>query len=157
MIKSANWLWPVGRSALRGTSFRGGGALSGYARGTELDAEPDPGIGEAGIVVCQVGVRHMVDKGRHAHRRRRLIAELEASAEQRRRAELLAARRGAVGVPVLDGAAEAAVGEDAVTPPEEALDQGDAPGQSEIARIGVAIGIDRAADMRPRRADGTEE
>src|SRR5436305_14536612 len=93
----------------------------------ELEAEPRTGVGNTRIVRGQVGVRHMVDEPRHADTGGQLVTEFEAFPEQRRRAELFAVRRGAVGKAVLQSAPQTAIGEDAATPPEQVLDQRDPP------------------------------
>src|SRR5438874_8789140 len=99
----------------------------------------------------------MVDKPRYAEVGRQLVTELDAPPEQRRRAELFAVRRGAVGKAVLQSAPQAAIGEDAATPPEQVLDQRDPPGEAEIAGVGVPCRIQRTPEMRPRRADDAKE
>src|SRR3954454_8191005 len=53
----------------------------------------------------------------------------------------------------MHGAAEAAIGENAVAGEKKILQQHDAPGQPKIAVAGLAGGIDIGADVRARRAD----
>ena len=115
-------------------------------RALELEAEPRSGVGDPGIVRCEIGVRHMVDEPRYADSGRQLITKFDAFSEQRRRAELFAVRRGAVGIAVLQSAPEAAIGEDTATPPEQVLDQRDAPGQAEIAGVRIARRVERTAE-----------
>src|SRR4051794_14234499 len=95
----------------------------------------------------------MVENRRDADHRGDLIAEFETLAEQDARAQLFAVRWGTVQIPVMECAAEAAIGEDAVAVTEQVLDQHDPPGQPEIAVAGIAAGVDVAADMRARRSD----
>src|SRR5215471_9775081 len=125
-------------------------------RRLELEAEPRAGVGNPGIVGRQIGVRHMVDVPRYADVGRHLITEFEAFAEQRRRAELLAVRRGAVGKTILQRATQAAIGEQTASPPEQVLDQRDPPGEAEIAGVRIARGVERAAEVRPWGADDAE-
>ncbi len=60
---------------------------------SELESHPRAGIGDAGIVAPEIGVRDVVDDCRDAVDGGDLIAELDALAEQHRRAEFLAAKR----------------------------------------------------------------
>src|SRR5215471_16974301 len=104
----------------------------------ELEAEPRTGVGDPRIVGRQISVRHVVDEPRHADARCQLITEFEASPKQRRRAELLAVRRSAVCEAILQSAPKTGIGEQTAAPPEQVLDQGDAPSQAEIAVVGIA-------------------
>src|SRR5437868_1692004 len=99
----------------------------------------------------------MVDEPRYADAGRQLITEFDAFAEQRRRAELFAVRRGAIGIAVLQSAPEAAIGKDTAAPPEQVLDQRDPPGEAEIAVVGFARSIERTTEMGSRRADHAKE
>src|SRR5438477_10491705 len=134
-----------------------GAALSIAAReASELEAEPGAGAGDAGVARRQIGVRDVIEEPRHIDAWGHRVAELGALAEQNPRTEQLSARRlGGAGQRrgVMHRTAEAAIGEDAVTRLEQVLDQGDAPGQPEIAVAGSAVGIDVGADMRSRRPD----
>src|SRR5437763_8373097 len=140
----------------------------GYARGIgspalgflELHPEPGAGIGDPGITLGQISVGDVVENRRDAELRRHLVAEFGALAEQDARAEEFpagrldsAGQRGGI----VNRAAEAAIREDSVAGAEQGLDQHDPPGQPEIAVAGPAGGIDVGADMRPRRADETED
>src|SRR5260370_40582353 len=99
----------------------------------------------------------MVDKPGDADVGGQLITELDAFAEQRRRAELFAVRRGAIGIAVLKSAPEAAIGENTASPPEQVLDQRDPPGQTEITGVGIARSVERTAEMGPRGPDHAKE
>ena len=123
----------------------------------ELKAQSRACVSDPGIVSSEIGVGHMIDKTRHAEPWRQLITELDALTEQRRRAELLAVGRGAVGEAILECATQASVEKDTVTPPEQVLDQRDPPGQTEIAGVGVARSVEGPAEMGARRTDDAEE
>src|SRR5260370_41380707 len=99
----------------------------------------------------------MVDKPGDADVGGQLITDLAHCAKRGRRAELFAVRRGAIGIAVLKGAPESAIGENTGCPPEQVLDQRDPPGQTEITGVGIARSVERTADMGPRGPDHAKE
>src|SRR5207244_9230614 len=107
------------------------------------EAEPRSRAGYAGIARGKVGVRDVIEEPRDTDHRRYLVAELDTLAEQHCRPQQLAAERrhGSCPArePIVDGAAEAAVGVDRAAA-KQARQQGDPPGQPEIAVAGIARG-----------------
>src|SRR5437764_531091 len=129
------------------------GCLPNARAASEPKAEPGSRAGYAHVVPAEIGVRDVIEQCRDIDAGRQLIAEFGAFAEQDARAQQFPVERARIDIAVMYGAAEAAIDEDAVARPEQALDQRDPPGQPEIAVAGFARGIDIGADMRPRRAD----
>src|SRR5260221_1149140 len=125
--------------------------------GLELHPDPAADIGDPGIVAGEIGVRDVVNHHRDAVDAGDLVAEFDGLAEQHRRAEPLAAGRGAILVAILQGAPQGAVDRQRIGRAEDALDDRQAPGQPEIGGIGVAGGIDPATENRPRRTDDIEK
>ena len=123
-------------------------------RRSEFEAEPGSRIGYAGIVRREIGVRHVVEKARDADRRGQLIAELDALAEQTPSSRASCGRAGRCrGYPSCRAPPRLPLRKTPSPHAEQVLDQRDPPGQAEIAGIGLARGVERAADMRARRAD----
>src|SRR6516165_11715225 len=99
----------------------------------------------------------MVEQGRHADSTSELIPDLRALAELQPRAQALASGRRGVEIPVVRGASQAAGHEEPLGEREQRAPGTAAPGDPDIAIVGLACGIDRDAEMRARCPEHPEE
>src|SRR5216683_829873 len=118
--------------------------------GSELEADSSAQGLQPSIRLGEAVIPDMVDDHRHADLGCHLITELASPAAEKARAEVFASRRCVGQKAVMDRTAQAAVQKDAIARPEQIADQHHVQRQAEITFAGIAVGIERSPEMRPK-------